>query len=459
MRATLMAALLVWTVNVQADIYRANEAAAKADLARAFELYRELAELGHPLAQETLAAMYVNGEGVKRDNVLGYAWAKLALENGATGPSRSIVEQLEPHLKGASRERIAEVHGQFGGEALKRRLLPLPWVPKAEDTSTTRCRMRAPANPDDFYPPEARQKRVSGMVLVDVKVLPDGSVRQPRVLYSFPPGAFDAPGRAIALRSGYSPAIENGVRMPCTMRFKVKFKHQGGPEPFTDDKSIRMIAELRTSAAAGDARSQFLYGLIMAVRPAPDPDWETTDRWMLRAAQAGLPGAQYMIGVTPISGYRGKDEAAKGARWLELASNRGSGDASTALAVHLLAAEDAATRARGFTWMQRAAESGHFEGRLFFAALLASWPEVERRDPGRALAVLDELGREFDYDPLSFEIRAAALAGQGNFEDAIHVQSRAVNLARRYDWDASALQARLDAYREKRMAGGELVSF
>ena len=54
-----------------ADLYTADDAMAKQDFARSFELYRELAELGRREAQENLAVMYVNGEGVKRDNVVG----------------------------------------------------------------------------------------------------------------------------------------------------------------------------------------------------------------------------------------------------------------------------------------------------------------------------------------------------------------------------------------------------
>ena len=60
-----------------ADLYSAKAAYEKKDHARAFALFRELAELGQPLAQESLAIMYVLGEGVKRDNVAGYAWARL----------------------------------------------------------------------------------------------------------------------------------------------------------------------------------------------------------------------------------------------------------------------------------------------------------------------------------------------------------------------------------------------
>ena len=72
-----------WAPMAGADLYQASAAAEKGDFARAFPLYRELAELGLPEAQENLAVMYVNGEGVPRDNVLGYAWAKLAIEQEA----------------------------------------------------------------------------------------------------------------------------------------------------------------------------------------------------------------------------------------------------------------------------------------------------------------------------------------------------------------------------------------
>ena len=66
----------------RADLYGAQQAYKKQDFAQAFTLYREIAELGHPFGQETLALMYVTGEGVKRDNVLGYGWAVIARENG-----------------------------------------------------------------------------------------------------------------------------------------------------------------------------------------------------------------------------------------------------------------------------------------------------------------------------------------------------------------------------------------
>ena len=97
-----------------ADLYAAAAAYQKQDFAASFQLYRELAELGRREAQENLAAMYVDGEGVKRDNALGYAWAVIAKENGAGAGVQNIIDQLEPHMTSAARARVAEVQSKFG---------------------------------------------------------------------------------------------------------------------------------------------------------------------------------------------------------------------------------------------------------------------------------------------------------------------------------------------------------
>ena len=88
-----------------ADLYEAGQAYDKKDYETAFRLYRELAELGQVYAQENVASMYVGGEGVKRDNVAGYAWATIALENGggAADVMRNIITQLDPHMTASAR--------------------------------------------------------------------------------------------------------------------------------------------------------------------------------------------------------------------------------------------------------------------------------------------------------------------------------------------------------------------
>src|SRR5690349_3579887 len=127
-RKTPLVALLLCALAApaaRADVYAAAAAVEKQDFARAFELYREVAELGRLEGQENLAVSYVNGEGVKRDNVLGYSWAKIARENGGGVEMQKIIDVIEPRLTDAARLRAAELQAMFGKEALQKNLLPV----------------------------------------------------------------------------------------------------------------------------------------------------------------------------------------------------------------------------------------------------------------------------------------------------------------------------------------------
>src|SRR5262245_46098546 len=159
----------------RADLYKANEALASKDLAKAFELYRELAEIGHPQSQGNIAIMYANGEGVARDTLLAYAWALIARENGVESVG-TIVGQVEPHMTEALRARIAPVLAKYGSAGLQERLLPEE-RPLVLDPDSPKCKLKTVADPDAFYPPDAKQKEISGAVIVEARVAPDGSMR------------------------------------------------------------------------------------------------------------------------------------------------------------------------------------------------------------------------------------------------------------------------------------------
>jgi TPR repeat protein len=153
-----------------ADLYTADEAYRRQDFARAFELYRGLAELGRLEAQENLAVMYVNGEGVKRDNVAGYTWAVIAQENGGSAAMQNIITQLEPHMTASARARVEEMRARFGTAALQKRLLPAAETPGSPMTATV-CKIRSPANPDDYFPENV--VFAYGSVDLEVDVAPD----------------------------------------------------------------------------------------------------------------------------------------------------------------------------------------------------------------------------------------------------------------------------------------------
>jgi uncharacterized protein len=446
--------------DAKADLHAAEAAADAKDFARAFELFRELAELGHTGAQENLAVMYVNGEGVKRDNVLGYAWAAIAKEGGGGAAAAGILAQLEPHLNAAARSRVAEVQAQFGKAALQERLLPKPYVPGT--VGKRPCTMRSVVDPNTFYPPNAKRQEISGTVLVEARVAPDGRARNVRAVYSLPAGVFDEAGRRVALANTYAPPVDNGVAVACTIRFKVNFSiryESGRAAAITEQPKI--LSDVRANAEAGDPQSQLNYGLALEMRSDLNIDKERPSDWYLKAAQGGIPSAQFLVGRQLIAAAEAglEPDDRKGLTWLQMAADAGQADAQTALASYLLRknTEDSPIRAQAL--LDKAAASGHRDGKFYLAGLLATGPDAAHRDPRRALELLEQVKSELDYDPIFFEVRAAANAQLGDYAQAQKDQNLALQKAKKLGWNSKDQQARLDSYAASKPWTGNLFAF
>src|SRR4051812_47652119 len=200
-RTLFLAAAILCAASAHADLAGAQKAYAVKDFEGAFQQYLEIATLGNVTAQENLAAMYVDGEGVNRDNVLGYAWAVIARENGGNAAMQNIIDQLQPHLDEKARARVKQVTDRFGKTALGERLLPAP--PDVVRRATgENCRVTRPANHEASYPAEAARQGLSGTVVIDAGVTGDGRVHHPVVLYSVPEGVFENAARVNAFTSG-----------------------------------------------------------------------------------------------------------------------------------------------------------------------------------------------------------------------------------------------------------------
>jgi uncharacterized protein len=437
-----------------ADLYTADAAYKSKDFPRAFELYRELAELGHAESQETLAIMYVNGEGVKRDNILGYAWAAIVLEQRPSEAAKSIHDQLHPHLTESTRRTAEELRARFGEEALKKSILGIARLPVA--SSRVLCRIKAPANPDDFYPPEAVEKGISGFAIIDARVFSDGRDHDPRPARLIPAQPFDGPAMLVSMNTLYSPQIGNGNAEPCTIRFKVKFtlRHERNPKTVESD-----LVELRKKAVAGDPNSQLLYGLLLQ-NSDQKPSGEVALDWLLKAAQAGIPFAQYLVGHDQMDSFMFAANEANGVFWLDKGARGGDSDAQLELANYYLRDPSAGGNAReAVELLGRAVEANRPEARFYLAALLASNPDSEVRDPKRALEVLGKDRSFYDLNPISWEIRAAARAGLGEFDEAIDLEKRAIRMAKTFRWNTAPLEARLAAYQGNRPWTGDLLAF
>jgi len=65
-----------------ADFQAGLDAYEREDYATALKEWRPLAEQGLAAAQNNLGAMYINGEGVRRNYVRAYMWLSLAAKQG-----------------------------------------------------------------------------------------------------------------------------------------------------------------------------------------------------------------------------------------------------------------------------------------------------------------------------------------------------------------------------------------
>jgi len=312
----------------------------------------------------------------------------------------------------------------------------------------------------DFFPREAKRQKVSGSVIVDVTVAPDGTARNVRVWNSYPVGIFDEAGRRYALSSLYKPAIEDGVAVQCRIRFKVKFGNVDVGTIFgLSPEQKKLVTDARARAQAGDPRSQLSYGLALEMSLHPRDKKNLPIDWYVKAAQGGIPAAQYLVGrhlLTAVDWGVESDES-KGIAWLRMAADAGQPDAQTLLANYLLRTDPDNASGKAQDLLEKAAASGHRDGKFYLAAVLATGPDAARRDPRRALDLLGQVKEELDFDPAFFEVSAAAHAMLGDFTEAQNEQKEALLRATSLKWDTKDLKARLERYAASKTWTGNLL--
>ena len=448
-------ALFLPAIPARADLYSANAAFQKNDFPTAFQQFKELAELGQPLAQLHLASMYARGEGVAPSRTFAHAWASLAGQNGESRGTE-IAAALEPQLTPNSLLVSADIQAEFGQARLNQRLLPHVLQGREyEDRDPVR-----PSKPFmTGYPNDAQRKGVQGEVFVEFIVAPDGRARVPRILYAVPTGYFESTVRDSVLRSVYLPGRTNGqpVSTPFSMLYRFKM----------NELSMNSYGELETrvneakaKAEAGDPSAQMLYGMMIAGLPQLNKTYSQAIPWFLKAAQAGAPYAQYQIGTGLLRGRGCQCDNNKGEIWLQKAAQADQADAQVSLAEYLLRDKPSAESLAGaMVWLERAVKQGNDSAKLLLSAILAANPSADIRDPPRALALSDSLPHEYRRDPSLLEIRAAAYASRGDYPAASKAQSQAIEEATRLGWNLQPLQQRAATYASRQSWHGDLLNF
>jgi TonB family protein len=447
--------LFLSAIPAWADLYSARVAYKKGDFASAFEQFKELAELGQPDAQFSLAVMYARGEGVTQNNVYAHAWASLAGQNGVA-KAKDLAEHLEPNLTPTSQTISSDIQSKYSEATLNARLMPR-FLKGKEYEDRDPVRPSKPYIP--AYPLQAQNQGIQGEAYVEFIVAPDGHPRIPRILYALPGGFFEGAVRESVMRSVYLPARINGQPISTSVSVMYRFTVPG--VSIDDYHGLeRRVHDTELKAEAGDPQAQMLYGMMIAGLPQLKRTYDQALPWFLKAAQAGAPYAQYQIGTGLLQGRGCQCEASKGEIWLQKAAQADQPDAQVSLAEYLLKGEPTRESVSGaVVWLERAAKQGNSSAKLFLSAILAASPLQEIQDPPRALILADSLEHDYKSDPSLWEIRAAANASRGDFKAAVKAQSKAVSEATRLGWDAAPLRQRQSLYESRQPWSGNLLAF
>ena len=95
----------------------------------------------------------------------------------------------------------------------------------AEKGGTEPDRAARPAHrPTPQYPPEARRKRIEGVVLLRLRVETDGNVSDVVIVEATPPSIFDNAAKAAARSARFDPAIIAGKPQATTVEQRIVFR-------------------------------------------------------------------------------------------------------------------------------------------------------------------------------------------------------------------------------------------
>jgi TonB family protein len=330
-------------------------------------------------------------------------------------------------------------------------------LPQLEDDVEREARCRSDKHQVELagrYPRAALATGQQGSVVVRYTLMPDGSSRNPRILYAVPPGTFERTVRTAILHL-HSPEDPRAAPADCSVMYR--FVMAGS----TFDGLKDFAKNVRVEAEAGKPAAQLTYGMLLANFPG-ELAVKKSDSvpWFLKAAQAGSPQAQFAVGTSlTLNGWGCHCDETKGEVWLRKAAEADHPAAQVGLATYALRGSPTEANTRlASVWLERAAKNGDQEGMFYLAALLAATPFADLRDPGRALALLEKVQGEFSNNPSLNEIRAAAQAGGGDFKAAVASEQHAIGSARVVSWNLAPLKERLARYQASQAWYGNLLA-
>ena len=357
--------------------------------------------------------------------------------------SNLSVEQLTE-----AQQQAQTLQQQYGADAIEQLWAP----PQSKTGKQSKKNESAAFNSSDYtvtpikrtapnYPRSTLRKGIQGWVKASFEIHPDGSLRRPAIIDSFPEGVFDEATlkafRGFRFDVDFEPGVEPyPVSGTQTMQFQI-----GRDAKKYYDLYEKRINELQTLADQGHPDAHFYLAMAFdknsPVTMASDKpaDQLLINEHLFKAAQSGQVDAQYHLGNNLYSGQDGYQDKDKGIRWLMLAAENNHAQAARRLSLIFNAnPEMNQTQHPAQYWMVQAAERGDLDAKLNYAEWLANnGNSPEQFQYG--LSLLDDYADERPKSVLWYLNAATLHAKTGREKKSQKYRKKADKLANKLGWE------------------------
>ncbi len=448
---TLFFGLQLVALGASANFDAAMKLYQNKDYEHAFFAFNRMAEIGDHASQFNVGIMHFRGESVQRDSIVAYSWMALASQKGDENWAK-MRDKLFASLSEGEKAKAVSVRetlfSRLSDAVLEKQMAP-EVISRGSATSVKLKKSVAPK-----YPQGVRDRGEDGWVDIAFTVVADGTTRNHSII-----SATDLEFTTSALKSlkqwRFEPRV---VRNTAVAQYGVihRVLFRIADTEYRQQSIEKLAQELRNKAENGNPAELYEYASTLqrlASLSGVDLTKYKVDRWFNRAAEAGYGPAQFALaqGMFYASDLACKGEPEVALKWLLRAAKGGQTDAQNLLAYELLSGVRLRQNVTAaIKLLERASMGNNLSARLQLAWIFATTPDDNLRNSKAAKYYVDMVPDNYLDHLTLFEVRAAVVAANDNFSDAVLWQNKALDEASRYDLPKDTVSDRLKAYQAQK---------
>ena len=432
----------------------------------ALDDYMSFAEVGSVEAFYQLGSMYESGKGTTRDPIQAFAWLNLARQDNYRN-SGVIADELfnsfSKNEKALAHQKAQRYLSQYGKVALREKFYPklLPTdekvsFPEKEVANYAYVGMEDEGEtyPDalyetEFFQPSVFQPSVTGGMVVDYEIYPDGSRRDLTMVY-LSTHAATLSARDIKFKKSPPPTFKGeGTHFLGRAYWGLSTASESFLEKYQRYFYFRISKEFREIREGQTAAHKYSQALMMMSHRWLETEKGEAVRLLTEAATAGIAEAQYLLGTVL---YREQKRLPEAIGWIEKSAAQGYATAEYRLGRLMLASPFIEKdEEKALFWLRKAALRG-MPLAIKKAASLELFAESESLiNTKEAMEFIQKIDYYYHNDPeITFMKGLANLKKKPrNFRRGTSLLLDGIEEAKEYGWDVTEWEKIYDSYTQQ----------